>query len=136
MTRPTCNRSDGGHLRTSKYVGFFGICLGIAIIVSAAVLPVSPATQRFGPFRVDIRGDNCGPAAKVAFRNPGANELCKEAAQRRMWAASFIAVVVFAFGMALFAGGDERRGSMVEVTTPRISRTPPRSPGSRRYRPG
>ena len=124
--------SDGGHLRTSKYVGFFGMCLGIALVVSAMVLPVSPATQRFGPFRVDIRGDNCGPAGKVAFRNPNANELCKEAAQKRIWVASGLAVVVLAFGMALFAGGDERRGSMVEVASPRLSRSAYRSPGSRR----
>ena len=120
-----------GHLRTSKYVGFLAICLGILFIVGAAVLPVSPATERFGPFGIDLRGDTCGPAGYVALRD--ANEVCKQAAHRRLLSTTGIGLLVLAMGMALFSGGDERRGSMVMVPHVRVKpRTVLRRPGSRR----
>ncbi len=122
-------------MRKSKHVGFAVICLGIVLMAGAAVLPVSPATQRFGPFRIDIRGDNCGPAAYVAFRET--NSVCREAAQRRLLTTTGVGLLVVALGMAMFAGGDAPRGSRVDVPSPRASRrTLSRSPGSRRYRPG
>jgi hypothetical protein len=111
------------------------IALGIILVVGAAVLPVSPANQRFGPFRVDIRGDNCGPAGKVAFQD--ADGVCKSAAQKRIVAASAVGLLVIAMGMALFAGGDQPHGSRIVVGTPRIRRRSLfRSPGNRRYKPG
>ena len=122
-------------MRRSKYVGFLAICLGILFMVGAAVLPVTPATERFGPFRIDLRGDTCGPAGYVAFRD--ANEVCKEAAHRRLLSTTGIGLLVLAMGMALFSGGDQRRGSMVVVPTVRVKRRSVlRSPGSGRYRPG
>jgi hypothetical protein len=124
-----------GHLRRSKHVGFAAIAVGILMIVFPAVLPVSPATQRLGPFRVDIRGDNCGPAGYVAFRE-GSNSVCREAAHRRLLTASGIGLLVVALGMALYAGGDDPRRSRVQVATPKIRRPGFRSPGSRRYKPG
>jgi hypothetical protein len=126
-----------GHLRTSRYVGFLVIALGIILIVGAAVLPVSPASERLGPFRVDIRGDNCGPAAYVATKDD-ASQVCKTAAHRRLLSTTGIGLLVVALGMALFAGPEQRRGSMIEVPTQRVSRRRPvlRSPGSRRYKPG
>ena len=117
MTRRTRLWSDGGPLRRSKYVGFLGICLGILLIVGAAVLPVSPSTERFGPFRVDLSGNACGPAAYVAYQRPGND--CRQAADKRLLAATSIGLLIVAFGMALFAGGDERHGSRVEVPTRR-----------------
>ena len=122
-------------MRRSKHVGFVAICLGVLLIVFPAVLPVSPATQRFGPFKVDIRGDNCGPAGYVAFREQS-NSLCQDAARRRLLTTSGIGLLVMALGMAMYAGGDERPGSRVQVGTPRVRRSGFRSPGSRRYKPG
>ena len=122
-------------MRRSKNVGFAIICLGVVLMVSAAVLPVSPATQRFGPFRVDIRGDNCGPAAYVAFRE--ANSVCRADAQRRLLTTTVVGLLVVALGMAMFAGGDDPGGSRIDVASPRVRRRGmSRSPGSRRYRPG
>ena len=112
------------------------------MIVFAAVLPVSPATQRLGPFRVDIRGDNCGPAGYVAFRDQReevltpTDNVCREAAHRRLLTTTGIGILIVALGMALYAGGDERRGSRVDVNVPRVRRAALRSPGSRRYKPG
>ena len=122
-------------MRTSKHVGFAAICLGILLIVFPAVLPVSPATQRFGPFKVDIRGDNCGPAGYVAFRD-SSNSVCREAAHRRLLITGGLGLLVVALGMAMYAGGDERPGSRVQVSTLRARRSGFRSPGSRRYKPG
>jgi hypothetical protein len=124
-----------GHLRRSKHVGFAAICLGILLIAFPAVLPVSPATQRLGPFRVDIRGDNCGPAGYVAVRDES-NSVCREAAHRRLLITTGIGLLIVAFGMVLYSGGDDPRGSRIAVGSPRISRPGPRSRGSRRYRPG
>lgn len=122
-------------MRRSKHVGFAAICLGILLIVAPAVLPVSPATQRLGPFRVDVRGDACGPAAYVAFRHE--DSVCKDAAQRRLLTTTGVGLVMAAFGMALYAGGDDPRGSRIQVGPPRVSRRSAlRSPDSRRYRPG
>ncbi|MDQ4068804.1 MAG: hypothetical protein M3203_04930 [Actinomycetota bacterium] len=122
-------------MRTSKYVGFLGIGMGALLVVGAALLPVSPATQRFGPFRIDIRGDNCGPAAVVAFRN--ADTECGLAARKRLLSTSAVGLLVVAFGMALFAGGDGSDHSRIAAPAPRVRRrSPARSPGSRRYRPG
>ncbi|MDQ3642997.1 MAG: hypothetical protein M3450_16410 [Actinomycetota bacterium] len=122
-------------MRKSKHVGFAVICLAIVLMAAAAVLPVSPATQRFGPFRIDIRGDNCGPAAYVALRDT--NSVCREAAQRRLLTTTGVGLLVVALGMAMFAGGDAPRGSRVDVASPWASRrTRSRSPGSRRYKPG
>lgn len=121
-------------MRRSKYVGFLVISLGIILMVGAAVLPVSPASERFGPFRIDIRGDSCGPAGYVVYR--GGSEVCESAAKRRLLSTTGIGLLVVALGMALFAGPSERGGSMV-VVSPRVkARRPLRSPGSRRYRPG
>jgi hypothetical protein len=122
-------------LRTSKYVGFLGISLGILIIVGAAILPVSPASQRLGPFRIDVRGDNCGPAGLVAQRE--ADSECRLAARKRLLVTTSFGLLIVAAGMALFVGGDDRRGSRVEVGTRRVSRQSTlRNPGSRRYKPG
>ena len=122
-------------MRRSKSIGFSAICLGIVLVIGAAVLPVSPATQRFGPFQVNVRGDNCGPAGYVAFRH--ANTECRTAAHRRLLTTTGVGLLVLALGMALFAGGDDRRRSMVEVGTPRVRR---RSGASRSrqgtYKPG
>ncbi len=122
-------------MRKSRSVGFVFICLGIMLLASAAVLPVSPATQRFGPFRVDIRGDNCGPTAYVALRD--AESSCRESAQRRLLIATGVSVMLVALGMVMFAGGDDPRGSRIVVRTPRVTRRGPvRSPGSRPSTPG
>lgn len=122
-------------MRRSKYVGFLVISLGLILVVGAAVLPVSPATERFGPFRIDIRGDTCGPAGYVAYRD--ASEVCKAAAHRRLLTTTGVGLLIVALGMALFAGPEQRRGSMVDVGNRRVKRRPTlRSPGSRRYRPG
>ncbi len=122
-------------MRTSKYVGFLAIGMGALLVVGAAVLPVSPATQRFGPFRVDIRGDNCGPAGVVAVSKPDTE--CGLAARKRLLSTSAVGLLVVAFGMALFAGGDGSDHSRIEARSPRVRRRSlTRSPGSRRYRPG
>jgi len=123
-------------MRKSKPVGFLLICLGILAVVGAAVLPVSPATQRLGPFRVDIRGDNCGPAGYVLYDDVTSSD-CREAAQRRLLATGGVSLLVVALGMALFAGGDAPRGSRVQLGPPVVSRREARrSRGSRRYTPG
>ena len=122
-------------MRRSKHVGFVAIAVGILLIVFPAVLPVSPATQRLGPFRVDIRGDNCGPAGYVAVRDQS-NSICREAAHRRLLTTSGIGLLVVALGMAMYAGGDERPGSRVQILSPRVRRSGLRSPSSRRYKPG
>ena len=122
-------------MRTSKYVGFLAIGLGILFIVAAAVLPVSSTSQPFDPFRIGVRGDNCGPAGYVAVRK--AETECGLAARKRLLATSAMGLVVVAVGMALFAGGDEPHRSRIDVPTRRVRRrVPPRSPGSRRYKPG
>lgn len=122
-------------MRKSKHVGFAVICFGILLMVGAAVLPVSPATQRFGPFRVDIRGDNCGPAGYVAFREMTTE--CREPAQRRLLVTTGLGLLIVALGMAMYAGGDDPRGSRIVVGDLRVKRRlPARSPGSRRYKPG
>lgn len=113
-------------MRRGKYIGFFAIAIGFILMVGAAVLPVSPVGERLGPFRVesfrvDLGGDTCGPAALVAF-DEGENGPCRSAAQRRLLSMTGLGMVLVALGMALFAGGDERRGSMVEVSTPRAPR--------------
>ncbi len=126
-------------LRTSKYVGFFAIALGALLVVGAAVLPVSPATERFGPFRIDIRGDNCGPAGVVVVRK--SNPECETAARKRLLSTSAIGLLTVAVGMAMFAGGDGTDHSRIAVPARRVRRrsslrSPVRSPGSRRYKPG
>ncbi len=122
----------GVTLRSSKYVGFLAIALGLLLVVCAAVLPVSPTSQRFGPFRVDVRGDNCGPAGEVVAGD--SNGVCKSAAQKRMVAAAAVGLVVIALGMALFAGGDEgAHASRIVVGSPHVRR----GLGARhRYKPG
>ncbi len=129
----------GVHLRTSKYVGFLTIGLGALIVVGAAILPVSPATERFGPFRVDIRGDNCGPAGVVAVQEAGTE--CGTAARKRLLSTSAVGLLTVALGMALFAGGDGTDHSRIDVRNRRVRRRSSlrslvRSPGSRRYKPG
>jgi hypothetical protein len=123
-------------VRRSKPVGFVVICLGFLAFIGAAVLPVSPATQRLGPFKVDIRGDNCGPAGYVLYDDL-ASDICQEAAQRRLLATGAVGVLVVALGMALFAGGDAPHGSRIQLGAPTVSRREARrSRGSRRYMPG
>jgi hypothetical protein len=123
-------------MRKSKPVGFVLICLGILAVVGAAVLPVSPATERFGPFRVNFRGDTCGPAGYVLY-DDAANSICKEAAQRRLLATGGVSLLIVAFGMALFAGGDAPHGSRIQLGPPAVSRRRARrSRGSKRYMPG
>jgi len=119
------------HLRRSKYVGFLVISVGIILMVGAAVLPVGPASERFGPFQIDIRGDSCGPAGYVVYR--GGNEFCESAATRRLLTTTGISLLVVALGMALYAGPSERGGSMVVVKPlARARRASLRSPGGRR----
>jgi hypothetical protein len=135
MTRPPFNGVDGGNLRISKYVGFLGMGLGTLLIVGAAILPVSPASQRLGPFRIDIQGENCGPAALVAVDDP--NTDCQLAARKRVVITTAVGLLVVAAGMALFVGSDGPRGSRIQVPTRTVKRQPAlRNPGSRRYRPG
>ncbi len=126
----------GVTLRRSKYVGFLAISVGLLLVVCAAVLPVSPASERFGPFRIDVGGNNCGPAGEVLAGD--ANGVCKSAAQKRMVAAGAVGLVVIALGMALFAGGDEpAHASRIVVGVPRPKRRSVlRSPGGRGYKPG
>lgn len=122
-------------MRRSKHVGYAVICLGLLLIVGAGVLPVSPATQRLGPFRVNLRNDNCGPAVQVAFSEP--NTDCGRAAAKRLVPTTGVGLMVVALGMALFAGGDAPHRSRVEVPTRRLRRgARRRSPGGRRYLPG
>lgn len=122
-------------MRKTKAIGFLLISLGILGIVGAAILPVSPATQRLGPFRVDIRGDNCGPAGYVVYEK--GSQICKEAAQKRLVAVSVVGLLVVALGMAMFAGGDEPHGSRVRMGPPKVSRRAARrNRGSTRYMPG
>jgi|GEM_PF-7027853 hypothetical protein len=135
MRGQPCYEVPGGPLRRSKYVGFLAIGIGAMIMVGAAILPVSPATQRYGPFRVDIRGDNCGPAGVVVTRE--ANDECRAAARKRLLSTTPIALLIIALGMALFAGGDDSNHSRVVVRTAPVKRRSGfRSPGSRRYKPG
>ena len=104
-------------------------------MVGAAILPVSPASQRLGPFRIDIRGDNCGPAGVVVTRE--ANDECRLAARKRLLSTTPVALLIIALGMALFAGGDEPHHSRVVVGTGRVRRRAAfRSPGSRGNKPG
>jgi hypothetical protein len=122
-------------LRRSKAIGFLLISFGILAIIGAAILPVSPATQRLGPFKVDIRGDNCGPAGYVVYEK--GSTICKEAAQKRLMAVSAVGLLVVALGMALFAGGDAPSGSRVRMGPPKVSRREARrSRGNTRYMPG
>ena len=121
-------------MRTSKYVGFLAIGLGALLVVGAAVLPVSPVTERFGPFRIDIGGENCGPAVMVVGHAHNAD--CVLAARHRLLSTTAVGLLAVAFGMALFAGGDGGH-SRVAVPTRRVKRRrPARNPGSRRYTPG
>ena len=122
-------------MRRSKSIGFGIIFLASLFMIGAAVLPVSPATQRFGPFQVDIRGDNCGPAGYVLYDD--ANPVCTQAAQKRLVATSGVGLLIMALGMALFAGGDAPHGTRIQVGPPKVSRRSAlRSPGSRRCTPG
>lgn len=123
-------------MRKGKPVGFVLIFLGILALVGAAVLPVSPATQRLGPFRVDIRGDNCGPAGYVLYDDSVSPD-CREAAQRRLLATGAVSLLVVALGMAMFAGGDAPHGSRIQMGPPAVSRRESRrSRGGKRYMPG
>ncbi len=129
----------GVHLRTSKYVGFFAMGVGALLVVGAAVLPVTPATERFGPFRIDTRGDSCGPAGVAAVDKGGTD--CGTAARKRLLSTTAVGLLTVAFGMALFAGGDDSDHSRIEVPSRGVRRrasagAPGGSPGSRRYRPG
>ena len=129
----------GVHLRTSKYVGFLAIGLGAVLVVGAAVLPVSPSPERFGPFRIDISGERCGPAALVALEKGGTD--CGTAARKRLLATSVLGLLAVVLGMVLFAGGDGTDHSRIDVAARSVRRRSPvrslvRSPGSRRYRPG
>ena len=118
-------------MRRSKSVGFSAICLGMVLMIGAALLPVSPATQRYGPFLVNVRGDNCGPAGYVAFRDT--NSVCRTAAHHRLLTTTGVGLLVLALGMALFAGGDERRRSMIVVGSPVVRRRSAlRGPGGHR----
>ena len=121
-------------MRKSKAIGFLLISFGILAIIGAAILPVSPATQRLGPFRVDIRGDNCGPAGYVLYEK--GSTICKEAAQKRLLSVSVAGLLVVGLGMALFAGGDAPHGSRVRMGPPKVSRRERRSRGNKRYMPG
>ena len=105
------------------------------MMVGAAILPVSPATHRYGPFHIDIQGDNCGAAGVVVTRE--VNDECRLAARKRLLSVAPISLLIIALGMALFAGGDEPHRSRVVVNGARVRRgAGSRSPGSRRYRPG
>jgi hypothetical protein len=107
------------------------MALGALLAIGAAVLPVGAATERLGPFRVDVGADNCGPAGYVAFHRPDTD--CGHAAVRRLRATTPVGLLLVALGMALFAGGDTARGSRIDVPTPRSRRGPPASdPGRRR----
>jgi hypothetical protein len=126
-------------LRTSKYVGFFAMGVGALLVVGAAVLPVSPATERFGPFRIDVQGNSCGPAGVAAVDKGGTD--CGTAARKRLLSTSAVGLLTVAFGMALFAGGDDTDHSRIDVPSRRVRRRSKLqalagSPGSRRYRPG
>jgi hypothetical protein len=123
-------------MRRSKSAGFLAICLGLLLIIGAAVLPVSPGSEGLAPFKVNLGVANCGPAGWVAFHAPDTE--CGHAAYRRLLATSPLGLLVVALGMAMFAGGDERRGSRVDVSMPRVGgrRGRSRSRGSRRYMPG
>jgi hypothetical protein len=135
MTRPPCYEVMGGTLRRSKYVGFLLIGVGVIVMMGAAILPVSPTATRYGPFRVDIGGDNCGPAGVVVARE--ANDVCRAAARKRLLSTTPVALLIVALGMAMFAGGDAPHHSRVQVrTAPVRRRSSLRSPGSRRYKPG
>src|SRR5829696_5370658 len=112
------------------------IAMGLILIVGAAVMPVGPSNRGFDPFKVSLRGDNCGPAVLVAF-DDSESSVCRSAAQRRLLAASAIGLMVLAFGMALFSGPEERRASRIQVRTAHVRRGPVlHNPSSRRYRPG
>ena len=122
-------------MRRSKAIGFGLMALAILSVVGAAVLPVSPVTEGVGPFRIDMTGNNCGPAGYVLYDE--GNSLCKQAAQKRILTASGLGVLVLACGMALYAGGDAPRGSRIRMGPPRVSRREARrNRGSRRYMPG
>jgi len=98
----------------------------LLLIVGAAVLPVSQATQRLGPFRVNLRDDSCGPAVEVALTRPDTD--CGHAAARRLVPTTCIGLMVLALGMALFAGGDAPHGTRIDVPNPRLRRRPTRRP--------
>jgi hypothetical protein len=121
-------------LRRGKYAGFLVLSLGALLIIGAAVMPVGQATERLGPFRLDFASDNCGPAVYVAFHRPDTD--CGTAAAKRLEASTPIGLLVLALGMAMFAGGDEGRGSRVQVAGSRGRRRPGgRTPGRGRYMP-
>ena len=109
------------------------------LVVGAAVLPVSPATERFGPLRIDISGESCGPAGLVAVEKGGTE--CGTAARKRLLSTSAVGLLTVALGTALFAGGDGTDHSRIDAPTRRVRRRSPvgsllRSPGSRRCTPG
>jgi len=89
------------------------------------------ATQRFGPFLVNVQGHNCGPAGYVAFRDT--NSVCRSAAHRRLVTTTGVGLLVLALGMALFAGGDDRHRSMIDVGSSVVRRrSAQRGPGGHR----
>lgn len=104
------------------------------MFIGAAVMPVSPATEGFGPYRIDVGNNDCGPAIGVVVGHT-ANSDCRIAAHKRLLAAGASGLVVVALGMALYAGPEERRGTRVRVGTPRVRRSILRSRDSRRYTP-
>ena len=122
-------------MRRSKAIGFGVIVLALLFMAGAAALPVSPTTERFGPFHIDMTGNNCGPAGYVVYKD--GSSICKEAAQKRLLATSAVGLLVLAFGMALYAGGDAPHGSRIQLGPPKVSRREARrNRGSRRYMPG
>ncbi len=122
-------------MRISKYVGFLGMGLGALLVVGGALLPVSTASERLGPLKVDIGVDNCGPAGVVVVTST--NPECLSAARHRLLSTSALGLVVMATGMALFAGTDDDH-SRIDVRRPTTvkRRSLARNPGSRRYTPG
>jgi len=88
-----------------------------------------------GPFRVNLRDDNCGPAVQVAFAEPDTD--CGRAAAKRLVPTTGVGLMVVVLGMALFAGGDAPHGTRIDVANARLRRrSSRRGTGGRRYLPG
>ena len=100
-------------VRTSKYVGFVAIVVGVLLMAGAAALPVSVGRSGTGP-QVVFRADGCGPAIYAALHHFESD--CQQTAKRRLLATTTVGLLMVVAGMVLFAGGDSRR-SRVAVPT-------------------
>jgi hypothetical protein len=104
----------GGTLRTTKYVGFLAMVLGVLLMACAAALPVSVDRGDPGVAGVRFEVDGCGPALHAALR--ASESQCQQTARHRLAVTTTVGLLMVVGGLVMFAGGDDGR-SRVEVAT-------------------